>query len=46
MAIAAVREVPTSAAATLSADAWSRFRRNRLALVGLIIVGALLVAAA
>ena len=48
MAIAAAREVPgeAMAAATLSADAWSRFRRNRLALVGLIIVGALLVAAA
>jgi peptide/nickel transport system permease protein len=48
MAIAAAREVPgeTTAAATLSADAWSRFRRNRLALVGLIIVGVLLVAAA
>ena len=48
MAIAAAREVPggAPAAATLSADAWSRFRRNRLALVGLIIVGALLVAAA
>jgi peptide/nickel transport system permease protein len=48
MAIATAREVPVEAraAATLSADAWSRFRRNRLALVGLVIVGLLLVAAA
>ena len=35
-----------AAATTLSADAWRRFSRNRLALVGLIIVGALVVAAA
>src|SRR5262249_33444058 len=34
-----------SAAATLGADAWRRFRRNRLALIGLVIVGLLLVAA-
>jgi ABC-type dipeptide/oligopeptide/nickel transport system permease subunit len=33
------------AAATLAADAWGRFRRNRLALVGLIIVGGLVLAA-
>ncbi len=30
---------------TLVGDAWRRFRRNRLALVGLVIVGALLAAA-
>jgi peptide/nickel transport system permease protein len=49
MAIATAREVPegrATGASTLTADAWSRFRRNRLALVGLIIVGVLLVAAA
>ena len=32
-------------AATLAADAWQRFRRNRLALIGLLIVGALLLSA-
>src|SRR5262249_25087216 len=43
----AARSAPTeTAAATLGADAWRRFRRNRLALIGLIIVGALLFAAA
>jgi peptide/nickel transport system permease protein len=35
-----------SGPATLGADAWARFRRNRLAVVGLVVVGALLVAAA
>ena len=34
------------AAATLGADAWQRFRRNRLALIGLVIVGVLVVCAA
>jgi peptide/nickel transport system permease protein len=33
-------------AATLGADAWSRFRRNRLALVGLAVVAALVLSAA
>ena len=48
MATAAAPDAPAPAlrAATLSADAWARFRRNRLALVGLIVVGLLLVAAA
>jgi ABC-type dipeptide/oligopeptide/nickel transport system permease subunit len=32
--------------ATLTGDAWRRFRKNRLALVGLVIVAALLLAAA
>ena len=34
------------AAATLTADTWQRFRRNRLALVGLVVVALLVVAAA
>jgi len=46
----AAPEAPTPAAAiraaTLSADAWARFRRNRLALVGLVVVGLLVLAAA
>ena len=33
------------APATLSADAWQRFRRNRLALAGLVVVALLVVAA-
>jgi peptide/nickel transport system permease protein len=35
-----------AAPATLSEDAWQRFRRNRLALAGLIVVALLVVAAA
>ena len=35
----------TAAPATLSADAWQRFRRNRLALAGLVVVALLVVAA-
>ena len=43
----AARSAPAAGgAATLGADAWRRFRRNRLALIGLVIVGLLLVAAA
>jgi ABC-type dipeptide/oligopeptide/nickel transport system permease subunit len=38
--------VERKAAATLTGDAWRRFRKNRLALVGLVIVTALLIAAA
>ncbi len=34
-----------AAPATLSADAWQRFRRNRLALAGLVVVALLVVAA-
>ena len=47
MAIAAAaRRVPAEgAAATLGADAWRRFCENRLAVVGLVIVGALMLAA-
>jgi peptide/nickel transport system permease protein len=47
MAIAeAARTTPgEGVAATLAADAWQRFRRNRLALIGLLIVGALLLCA-
>ncbi len=47
MAIAAAaRGAPAEgSAATLGADAWRRFRQNRLALIGLIIIGALLLAA-
>src|SRR5262245_18643591 len=47
MAIATgARTMPEDgAAATLGADAWQRFRRNRLALIGLVIVGALLLSA-
>ena len=37
---------PTTAPATLSADTWQRFRRNRLALAGLVVVVLLAVAAA
>ena len=36
----------TEAPATLTADTWQRFRRNRLALVGLVVVALLAVAAA
>jgi len=36
----------TAAPATLSADAWQRFRRSRLAMVGLVVVALLVVAAA
>ena len=46
MAIAAARSTPVDGAAgTLASDAWQRFRRNRLALIGLVIVGALLMSA-
>jgi peptide/nickel transport system permease protein len=38
--------VAAEAAATLTADTWQRFRRNRLALVGLVVVALLVVAAA
>jgi len=38
--------VATEAPATLTADTWQRFRRNRLALVGLVVVALLAVAAA
>jgi len=39
--------VPAAMApATLSADAWQRFRRSRLAVAGLVLVGLLVVAAA
>jgi peptide/nickel transport system permease protein len=38
--------VPAVAPATLSADTWQRFRRNRLALAGLCVVVLLAVAAA
>ena len=37
---------PAAKAATLSADTWQRFRRNRLALAGLVVVVLLAVAAA
>jgi peptide/nickel transport system permease protein len=37
---------PAAAPATLSADTWARFRRNRLALAGLVVVVLLAVAAA
>jgi peptide/nickel transport system permease protein len=48
MAVMAVaHDAPAGgAAATLGADAWRRFRKNRLALIGLVIVGALVFAAA
>jgi peptide/nickel transport system permease protein len=47
MAIATASQVPMAeASATLAADAWRRFRGNRLALVGLAIAGLLLVSAA
>jgi ABC-type dipeptide/oligopeptide/nickel transport system permease subunit len=48
MAIAAARPIPeeVGASATLASDAWRRFRGNRLALIGLVIAGLLLVAAA
>jgi peptide/nickel transport system permease protein len=36
---------PARRAETLVGDAWRRFRRNRLALVGLVVVGALVAAA-
>ncbi len=47
MAIAATTQarLAEGAAATLAADTWRRFRKNRLALVGLVIVGVLVVAA-
>src|SRR5262245_49378100 len=47
MAIATgARTMPEDgAAATLGPDAWRRFARNRLALIGLVIVGALLLTA-
>jgi len=47
MAIAAAARTAAvdDAAATLSGDAWRRFRKNRLALIGLVIVGALVFAA-
>src|SRR5260370_16202108 len=35
-----------AAPATLSADAWQRFRRSRLAMVGLVVVALLVIAAA
>jgi len=38
--------MPAEAPATLTADTWQRFRRNRLALVGLVVVALLAVAAA
>jgi len=38
--------VATEAAATLTADTWQRFGRNRLALIGLVVVALLAVAAA
>src|ERR1700687_67675 len=34
-----------AAPATLSADAWQRFRRSRLAMVGLVVVALLVIAA-
>ncbi|HET9926252.1 MAG TPA: ABC transporter permease, partial [Methylomirabilota bacterium] len=34
------------APASLSADAWQRFRRSRLAMIGLVVVALLMVAAA
>jgi len=41
------RSMPTDApATTLTADTWQRFRRNRLALAGLVVVVLLVVAAA
>src|SRR5262249_58766885 len=40
------RVVAAEAPATLTADTWQRFRRNRLALVGLVVVAFLAVAAA
>src|SRR5215831_17622695 len=47
MAIAATAGTAAmdEAAATLSGDAWRRFRKNRLAVIGLVIVGALVFAA-
>ena len=47
MAIAAAARGASveEAAATLGGDAWRRFRKNRLALIGLVIVGALVFAA-
>jgi peptide/nickel transport system permease protein len=41
-----VMTAPAVAPATLSADTWQRFRRNRLALAGLVVVVLLAVAAA
>jgi len=41
-----VSAMPAVAPATLSADTWQRFRRNRLALAGLVVVVLLAVAAA
>ncbi len=43
---AAPRPMPAAPAAALAGDAWRRFRRNRLAMVGLAITAILLVAAA
>jgi ABC-type dipeptide/oligopeptide/nickel transport system permease subunit len=42
---AGVIEARPAAPATLSADAWQRFHRNRLALAGLVVVALLVVAA-
>jgi peptide/nickel transport system permease protein len=46
-AVEAVATMPVREARgdTLAADAWRRFRRNRLALIGLVIVGILVVTA-
>ena len=44
-AAVAARPVVERQADTLVGDAWRRFRRNRLALIGLVVVGALLAAA-
>ena len=43
---ASVVTAPAAAPSTLSADTWARFRRNRLALAGLVVVVLLAVAAA
>jgi len=46
MAVMTARRAPLpSVAATLGSDAWRRFCKNRLALIGLVIVGLLLIAA-
>jgi len=42
IAVTLPAEVSRPRGATLVGDAWRRFRRNRLALVGLVVVGALL----
>jgi peptide/nickel transport system permease protein len=46
MARASAMTAPAAAPSTLSADTWARFRRNRLALAGLVVVVLLAVAAA